>query len=246
MTSLTNEPTNNQPIETTTMEALNLELNKVLEGMTADGSLQKLLEKKVQECVVSALSNATRYDSPFMKGLQEYVNGILPMDFRAVSLEQYQHTILEIIRANLEARTQGAIQESMKSQLESLLEEPPKEIKVSEIWKAFRQYSRGLDRNTTCSYEVKDDGGSFWQLKLKAKSGQYDRGEYTIGVEKSCGTIYLLWLPYEQDVTKKMFVGRLYSFERLLFQGYMAKSKLVMDLRGADSAALEPDEEDED
>lgn len=214
--------------------------------LVEEGELQKLVDTRIKDLVKSALEQATNWKSPFQEGLNQYVTESLRMDFSKLGLGAYHATIIEIIKSKLDASLMTWVDKTIAESMGELLTPPPESIKLSEFVIQMHGYMKRTHRGEgEIEFEIEEsDTNGYWALN--AKFGSYKLNKYRIAVSRT-GEIYHISIPYEGDITKRLFVStRNEPFEKSLWQFYAAKTKLIRDVDSIHDIELPDDEEGED
>lgn len=208
---------------------------KSFAAMQASGAIEKIVTEQITKTVQEILSNSLRSSSQFGKDLEAAVKEGLKVDFRDIGFAGYNQIILKIVKDKLDASVHRHANEAFAEQLAALLQDPPKEIKLSELFSEFktrvREDASREDIEITC--EVKTSRGSCAGYKSiefhQEKDSTYSGKTWSVSVTKD-GEVYSISTPYHGDITKRVYLGNHYGFEQRLFQLWAAKSKLIVDL----------------
>lgn len=208
-----------------------MDLTKMMEvalaAMLAEGKMQEIIEKQVSACVLKALSDATGYGSAFQKALNAAVATALPMDLSSMNLPRYNDAVIKVIREKMDGCLFEWVNKSFAESMGELLEPAPESIRLNEFVRALRKNHRehaGEGAEGQLSAHTEESSHGYWSVKIEA--GKYDA--YDIGVTKE-GAIYSIRTPLNGEVTKKLFAGRSYGVERMLWWFYLGKTKLIME-----------------
>lgn len=220
------------------MKELEQAITTAFADMVDSGKLKKTIEDAVQGSVARALTDCFHSYSPFHKSLSEHINKSLGVDLSSLGLSGYNATLLQIIKAKLDANICRFADEQFAKSLEKLLADAPPEIKLSDLVEKFRRFANDeneCDNGISC-HLVMSEGScrGYGRLHLDIKSGKDAWNcRYHISFADK-GEIYNISLPDSGDPSKRIFAGPFYGFDRMLFQMYAAKTKLILD-RDADS-----------
>ena len=220
------------------MKELEQAIQTAFTDMVTSGQLKKVIETNVQKAVESVLSDCFRNYSPFQKALAEHINATLRVDFERLGLAGYNATLLQIIKTKLDAAVFQFAEKQIGEGLAELLQNPPAEIKVSELVAMLKKQLQEdssyheESRPDVVDCEVQTDTGivaGYGQVKLTVKRrGSTDGRCYELAIDSE-QRVYRVSLPYQGDISKRVFAGPFFDFERALFQIYAAKTKLVLD-----------------
>lgn len=209
-----------------------------LDNVIKSGAIEAAIEKKLIETITSCIANELATYSDFGKALTEKVKRSLALSGK-IDLPSYNDAILKIVRRQVESRTNAVIQQQVAEQMENLLQPAPEEIKLTELVAQYIEHVKSRQDDCVCHghdeqilLKVKDESFGGRTIELgESKDGYGDRLRHTvditIGVNRD-GMMY--WLHFRnEDVEKRLFVGPLYGFERMLFQMKAAGSKIRFD-----------------
>lgn len=220
------------------MKELQAAIETAFTGMVERGELNKVITEALEKSVTSVIKQTFETYSPFQKALKEHVEKTLVINFDDLGLAGYNALLLKIIKSRVEASIFQVAEKQITAGLDELMANPPSEFKLSELIKEFRESTKG-DRppddgiSFHCKAADSSDGYFHCAFDEKSRKSEYDCG-YRFAVTDK-GEIYSLKFPYEGDVTKGLFVGHRFGFERTLFQLWAAKSKIVMDVDDVDA-----------
>lgn len=214
------------------MKELEQAIQTAFAGMVSSGQLGKIIETNVQKAVEKTLDDVFKSYSPFQKNLTEHIQKTLNVDFGGIGLAGYNEIVLKIIKAKLDASVFKFAEKQISASLDELLENPPAEIKLSELVEMLSKEARAEDnheRGISCHVVENDNNDRWGTVKLDKKPRVAARDcQFDIAYTDK-GEIYRIGIPYHGDVTKKLFAGPFFGFERALFQMYAAKTRLILD-----------------
>lgn len=196
--------------------------------MAETGAIEKIVAEKIAKTVDSILDDALRSYSDFGKQLKETINASLHVDMKGLSLTGYNDIILKIIKAKLDNSIEIVGAARIEKELEELLAAPPAEIKLSELVEQLKNGRTGGDwYQCTCIVDWGSNDG--WGRIYLDEDGDKSKRDcdHELAFTKD-GEIYSISID-GRDPSKKLFIGPFYSFERSLFQMYVAKTKLIVD-----------------
>ena len=220
------------------MKEMQAAIETAFKQMVESGALNKVITESVEKSVTSVIKQTFESYSPFQKALTENVNKSLVINFDDLGLAGYNDMLLKIIKSRVDASIFKTAEKQITEGMDELMASPPAEVKLSDLVKEFRKYA-AEDRppDSEISFHCKDSDSStgYFQCAMDEKSGKphYDCG-YRFAVTDK-GEIYSLKFPHEGDVTKGLFVGRRFGFEKTLFQLWACKTKMVMDVDDVDA-----------
>ncbi|HFQ5702639.1 TPA: hypothetical protein ACHR3W_003171, partial [Listeria monocytogenes] len=108
-------------------------VNDSLAKMEKDGEVQKLIDKHVASTVDSVVNDLFGSWSDFSKELKNTAKEALQINFKDLDLASYNHMVFQSIKDKLddELKNKGVAQ--INRQIESLLTNPKREYKLSEL-----------------------------------------------------------------------------------------------------------------
>ena len=213
------------------MKELEQIVQHALAQMAESGQFNKIVEAMVHKSVEEIISQCFNYGGPFQKQLAEAINKNIHIDFSHLGLAGYNQTLLNIIKAKLDSSIVQFAQKQISEGLDQLFATPPAEIKLSELVELYKKYLAEDDRDKEMEINAKvirsEGCDGYWRLKLDGVPNKYGK-QFEIACDNK-GNIYSISAPYHGDLTKALFAGPFYGFERALWQMYAAKTKLVID-----------------
>lgn len=220
------------------MKELEQAMTAVFAKMVANGDLNQIVEESVKGAVKRVIADCFTSYSPFHKQLGEHINKTLAVDFSALGLAGYNDFLLKVIKTKLDAAVFQFAEQHISQGLDELLKPAPKEIKLSALIELLREARREdlTGEEDGISWHVRKAGtvSRYRYVHLDPKRGKsYDECGYQLSVTDQ-GEVYRLVLPWSGDVSKKIFAGPFYGFDRALFQMYAAKTKLILDEEAED------------
>ncbi|WP_395736312.1 hypothetical protein [Prosthecobacter sp.] len=207
-------------------------VNASLAALAAEGKVEAIVRTHIEKAIGTAVAETiSGYNSPFTKALKSYVETALPMDFTGIGLAGYNDLIIRTIKNKLDASLAAWVNKGIAEELGELLQEPPESIKLSELVQQFRKENRHENGDEITVHLKEDDGSllNYWTLSLDPKPGKRKHDCELYMAVDSKGQIYSLKVAYRGDMTKGMFVGHLYGFERTLFRLWVGKTKIIKD-----------------
>ena len=219
------------------MKELEQAIQTAFAGMVTSGKLTALIEEGVHGAVKSVITGCFNSYSPFQKALAEHINNNLKIDLDGIGLAGYNALLMNIIKAKLDASVVKYAERLISKELDDLLVNPPAEIKLSELVTMLREHSREDDQSggVSCHVQHSDSSAGWGHVKLDVKPNQSARDcRYDLAYTDK-GEVYRIGLPYHDDITKRVFAGPFFGFDRALFQMHAAKTKLIIDEDAVDT-----------
>ena len=200
-----------------------------LDKVIASGAIEAAIEKSIAKTVINIVESELLDYGDFGKQITASVKSSLKFDDR-MGLPGYNDLILKIIRKKVDAQIGSTIGKQIASQMTELLQTPPAEIKVSDLIELFREYAeghRGDGDRFTVGYERGTVPG-YWSLWFDTgKNVKQYQSQFQISMTEE-GEVYHFTIG-GRKVEDMLFVGRLYAFERSLFQIYAGGTTIVLD-----------------
>jgi len=215
------------------MKELEEQIQKAFGAMVSSGKLATIIEENVQKSVESIIRSAFDYHGTVPRALAEYLNKNLKVDFEGIGLAGYNEFIAKIIRQKLDAVVFKYGEGLIGKQIDELLSNPPESITLSQLIEQYHKFAREEQDEEpfamSCEVIESDSVSGYCRVKLGAKSSRTRSEKHYELALTGKGEVYSISAPYSGDITKRLFVGPLFGFERLLFQMYAAKTRLVID-----------------
>lgn len=218
----------------------------VVDRVIASGLIEQTLETAITKTITTALVDMTGAYSEFGKALKTQLAQSLACGPN-LDLPTYGHLVLQIVRRQVDAAMGQQLQAQIEGTLAELLEAPPASIKLTELVAQFIEYHHELetmrDQSRSISLHVtnRDSGYRYICLDPERRKGEWDC-EVRISVDPE-GRVFGLSID-KADVSKRLFVGPLYGFERLLFRLYVNKTPIEFDAAVDDIDTDYPDSGD--
>lgn len=218
-----------------------------VERVFSSDAITQAIEKSIAKTVEDAIKDQLGAYSDFGKELKKKVGEALKLH-GDIDLPSYNDSLLKIVRQSVEGRVNATIQQQVTEQLEGLLETAPESIKFSALVEEFKEWAKDQARSCSCDGEgevsvLLDESETVTGYRSIFFDAERDQRDYLtktkrrdkwahsiiLNTDKE-GRVYGLRLSGE-DVTKTIFVGPLYGFERRLFQLFSAKTRIEFDAR---------------
>ncbi len=218
------------------MKELNDMVNHAMQEITESGKIEEMVNAKLEATIKDIIDSELRSYSTFGKALTEHISKALNVNFDLLNLEAYNQMVLNIIQNMLDARLEQATTKRLEADLATLLADPPESMKVSELIEAFietEQEEATEDGREQISFHHIDDGRSFQYIAWDAQPG-HERHlcAYQIGFHDGQPFSFRI---NGHDPKEKMFMGKLYKFDRLMFQLYAAGVPVELDADNVDT-----------
>ena len=201
-------------------------VSDAFDKVVASGTIEQAIEKRLTETITSAIGDQLREYSDFGTAIKEQVSRALAVDLTGAGLPTYGHLVTEIIRRRVDATMNGEFAAPLEKDITELLARARAEITIEALIADFiKAYEKGREGNEF-TLLIEDEGHGFQYVSL-GKEARTDKWscDFRIGVHN--GEVFNLQFG-RQDLKNQLFVGPLHGFEKLLFQLFSAKSKLII------------------
>lgn len=209
-------------------------IQKTMQEKFDGGTLEKIVEERVEKLVEDAVGEAMKSWSPFGKDLKAMLESKLALNPESYNLDRYNTMVQKIVQQMLDTHLQGHLKEQVEKSVADILKpfDVSKPVKMSELVRDFMEttseYEENMQGNITCHIEEGGSVSGYWQFYLD-KEADTDKYRCEVqGMVNKEGQIFSLKISGEK-IEKNFFVGPLYNFERRLFQLYANKGVLELD-----------------
>jgi hypothetical protein len=215
-----------------------MELEKVvqseLDTIVSEGVVQKIIRKQLESTITSVISDSLREYSDFGKELKDAVKNAMKIDFKELSMVEYNHIVLGVIKEQLDKTLYENAVTPIRTAITQYIGVLDKEEwKLSEIISEFT--TKGLDEsdegfNITLIVEESSHGYVHVFFDEKGDKRKYDC-EYQLDITKE-GRVYSFKagkynpLTEKVDLTKRPIHG---SFDTFMFKLYASGIKVIVD-----------------
>lgn len=210
------------------MDPLKQAVAAAFDKIVASGVIEQTIEKKLTETIVDAIGSHLRSYSDFGQAIQKQVQQAIGVDLERADLPSYNDFVLKVIRKQLDSAMADTAAKQLEENMAKLLVKAPAEITlqqlVDDFIEAFKEDREGQE--FTLHIDHSSYGFKYVCLDVEEGKGEYSC-DFRIGVDRD-GHVFSLQLG-GKDVTKTLFVGPIYGFERAVFQLYTAKTKIVIE-----------------
>jgi hypothetical protein len=215
-------------------------------NLVASGAVEKMIEEQLASTIQSVIKGSLREYSDFGKNIEAAVKKALNVNFDHLGLPGYNDFILKLIRANVDAQMEQAINSNIAERMAELLAAPPAEIKFSEFLADFIEENTdddGSNRGEQISLHIEKKYNITWVAIDKDADTKEYSCDVRFGVDDD-GKILSIRLG-GKELEKSLFVGPLHGLEKKLFQIHAAGSKVILD-QGTDAEDYETNYPDYD
>lgn len=216
---------------------INALVNASLSEMAESGRLAQVITKHVEKSIEDSIKDAVSWNSEFQKTIKEAIKTAINVDFSGVGITSYNDMIVKVIKSQLDQHMQEAIARDVSENLKSLLSPAPSEYKLSHLVDEFKKWIvdsyQQEDTEITLIIEspYRDDIlGGYREIYLDKDSGTNKRDcKICITIDVNKNNKIVSMAIDEKDYKKQLFIGRIYGFERMLFQFYTSGTSLILD-----------------
>ena len=225
--------------------------------LIASGAIEQEIEKALAKTVTQVINDQLTSYSTFGKELREHVEKALAVNLDKLTLPSYGQSILALVNNLVRHKAEESIAVSVKKELETLLANPEREVKLSELLDRFKQQHKDdYDRGERISVFIRrdDDRSSsirFPMLYLSPKQAQSTRDVYSwpirLHLYQTGNTAEIIGVQVDQrDASKDpMFALGCDRFGKSLYSMFASKTVLVMDVEDDEIDLDLPEREDE-
>jgi len=209
-------------------------IQEAVDGLLTSGKLEEIVAAKVEDTVQTIVEQNLRSYSDFGKSLDQYVKNTLNVNFDTLDISGYNAFILKVIQKQLDGRMQGEASKRIEEDLKTLLGHPPGEMKLSDLIESFKEMVEEEcreDEHDEISFNWDDQGTFAYASWDKEPGKKRHQCAYRIGFHDGRP---FTWLIDEADPKKSLFMGRMYAFDRKMFQLYAAGVPIVLDEENVD------------
>jgi hypothetical protein len=172
--------------------------------------------------------------SDFGKDLKKQVSEAVKLNLGELNIPTYNKLICALIEKHLNELMNIQGMEKLKTDLNEMLLGENKEYKLSELVEKFKDENEDEAREEdwneiSCHSDIDSTVKKFVHVYLDKEP---DKSKYQCGIRLFISDGKLVSATFddkEKDFKKQNFIGRLYGFERLLFQIYAQGSNIIID-----------------
>lgn len=207
-------------------------IDKQVAAMFSSGKVDEMIQKQLEDTMKEVIKDAFRAWSPFGKGLKEYVESNLQVDFNRIKLDQYNNLILKVIQEHLDSTVLSEGLKDMKEQMDKLIKDLPTEVKLSSLIEDMMEESQdsaiyGNWDEPTYHVEKSEYGENSYHIYLDPRPNKR-KYECSYKIYTSDGEVRSVSVEGENP-ERKIFVGPHYGFARQVLAMYTGKCKLSVD-----------------
>lgn len=221
MTTGVKDPQTEQPAQATADDVV----LRMVRDYLATPEAEALLRSKVHDSVKRHIDSALASYGDLGKKIEAAVQKALAIH-GDIDLPSYNEMIVLFVEQQVQDLAAQAIQKTAASRLKELLLPAPERIKLSELLEQYRSqlkaeqddgcvcYGDDDELSFSCTITDREIGG-FRGISLREKASNRADDIY-IGVTSE-GKVYHLRFA-NTEVERRMFIGPVYGFERMLYQ----------------------------
>lgn len=212
--------------------------NDSLGALLASGRVHEMINAHVEKTVQHIVADVLREYSPFGKALKAAIEAALPTSFDSLALADYNEAIIEAVRAKMDAVMEESVTGQVNQMLSEMLREFPADLKVSALVDMVREAFRDDSDDEEFTFLIEEDDGYSCSNGYKKIGVDKEPGKRFRDCEfKLCynaeGELYHTVID-GTDPKRKLFRGRAYGIERIMYALYYGRTKLVFDIGGDD------------
>lgn len=220
-------------------------VNASLAEMANSGRLSQVIAKHVEKAVEESVQSAVSYNSEFQKAIKEAIKTAVCVDFSGVGLAGYNDMVVKIVKEQLDQHMKTVVNRDICQNLETLLSPVPSEIHLSKLVDEFKEWIVDSYQQETTEMTLIVDAPyrndsylhGYRRIYLGKSSDLRQKDcEICITIDVSKGGSIVSMSFDGKDPKKTMFVGRVYGFERMLFQIYTSGTKIIINEDDCDTA----------
>jgi len=213
------------------MEDMKQAVAAAFDKVVASGAIEQAIEKQIGDTIGGIIKDQLRTYSDVGKAIEVQVKEALQIG--KMDLPSYADLIGKIVRRQVEVGMQNEATRQLEQNIAELLAPAPAEITLEQLINEFIEIRvedddsiRGDDFTLLIDHSDGSTAGyKHIYLDPDARTSKYSCA-IQIDVQPS-GEVYGLKVG-GRDLKDQLFVGKLYGFERKLFQLFTAKSKLIV------------------
>lgn len=202
---------------------------------TSEEHIRKLIDKKIDEAVQSAVDEEFRYGGNLKKQLTSAVSGALSIGDK-IDVPAYGVMVMALLREKLDANISEMLNVKLASEMQDLLQIAPKELKFSSVIEKLTEHAKEFG------------GGSGWgkiAVFIEESDSSVLAGHYHVGIDPDgdtrkryeCDTQFYVdaagkissLTVNKRDVGKVIGMAPYWGYQKMIFSAYACGSKLIMD-----------------
>lgn len=209
------------------MDDLKSAVSTAFSNVVASGAIEQAIEKQLADTISSLIQAQLRDYSDFGKAIKERVQQAVCVNLDRMDLPTYNDLILQIIRRQVDGVMHSDVAKQIEANMAKLLERAPASITLEKLVEDFidahKEDREGQDFTLLIERKY---GSTYVCLDVESGKSGY-QCDFRLGIGPD-GDVYHLAFG-GKEVSKSLFMGPFYGFERTLFQLYAAKTKLIVE-----------------
>lgn len=209
------------------MDDLKLAVSTAFSNVVASGAIEQAIEKQLASTISSLIQSELREYGDFGKAIKERVQQAVGVNLDRMDLPSYNDLILQIIRRQLDGVMHSEAAKQIEANMAKLLERAPTSITLEKLVDDFIESHKEDRAGQDFTLLIERKYGSTY-VCFDVESGKSEHQcDFRLGIDRD-GDVYHLAFG-GKEVSKSLFMGPFYGFERALFQMYAAKTKLIVE-----------------
>lgn len=211
---------------------MNAIINDKLTELNAEGYLEKIIKKQLEDTIKEIVEDSLRSWSDFGKGLKEAVNSQLQINLEKLDIPSYNQVILNVIKGELERSIHEEGAARMQEQLQELLGTGKNEYKLSELVKEMVEDELKLEELSFEEIEqitviVEEKYGTKYVYMDPKEDTEWYQCKYMISLDKDM-TVSRAEVS-DKKFDNRVIMGGMYGLDATLFKMWSQKAKLIID-----------------
>lgn len=209
-----------------------------LDKMHADGRIQAILEKQIEQTIQRTVSDVLGEYGEFGKALKEEIKSKLKVDPQAVRLSEYNLVVAKVLQKKLDEYLIKEGVGHMQTLVDDMLVTPPDSYKFSEIIDTMmNEHEEEALEHRWSQPSVHSEGGTlnFIYFDPEPRKDKY-QCRYGITLDKDGTCVSVKMREWGGDkFTRELFVRSFRGLERMMFHLYAKSTKLIFTDKDRDS-----------
>lgn len=211
---------------------LSLIVNDTLSNLKADGYVEKIVKKQLEDTIKDVVNDALRSYSDFGKKLKEEVDRNLAINLSKLDIPSYNQVILNMIQDELNNSIYKVGSEKIQEQLQEMLGTSKRDYKLSELIKEMVEddlelNDLGYDEISEITVIVEEKYGSTYIYLDPEEDKSWHRCKYMISLNED-GTVCRAETG-DKKHDNRTIMGGMYGLDRTIFKLWTHGSKVIID-----------------
>lgn len=212
---------------------INMDLKELVinsfDNIAAGDFIQKTIEEKLKDSIKRSIDDIFGSWSEFSKDLKKNIENTVKVSMSDLSLPEYNKIILNIINSYVDECIYKEGLEKMKADLSQMLVGKT-ECTLSEIVEKLKNEFKDDAKEEewgeiTLIVDDKDQWFTHIYLDKEPDKSKYECSTRIMTYKGEISSVEYK----DKNFDKQFFIGKLYGYEKLLFNLYASKSKLTID-----------------